>query len=556
MIQLAIFALIAGMLTAASRAEDFPVSISVDAGQSKGPYRQIWRYFGADEPNYAYMKDGKKLLGQLGSLKPDEVYFRTHNLMTSGDGSPALKWGSTNMYTEEENGKPVYDWTLVDLIFDTYLENKVRPYVQLGFMPEALSSNPTPYKHEWRPGFRYDKVYTGWSYPPTDYVKWGDLCYKWASHCAERYGMEEVETWYWQTWNEANIGYWQGTLEEFTKLHDYAIAGVLRAIPNARVGGPDVAGSGGDFTRGFIEHCLRGKNHATGENGTQLDFVSFHAKGSPRFIDDHIRMGISNQLKAIDSGFGIIASFPTLKNTPIIIGESDPEGCAACQGDRFTYRNGTVYSSYTAASFARKHDLADRHNVTFDGALSWAFTFEDQPYFAGFRQLASNGIVLPVLNVFRMMSKMSGERIHTESSSEVNLQEMIDVGVRGEPDVAAFATRDKNTISIMIWHYHDEDLPGPEARISLDVVNLPKGNSKGKLRHFRIDEFHSNAYDLWRRMGEPVAPDEKIYEQLQVASDLAILETAPQLALINEGEARLDFNLPRQGVSLVQLILD
>jgi xylan 1,4-beta-xylosidase len=87
-------------------------------------------------------------------------------------------------------------------------------------------------------------------------------------------------------------------------------------------------------------------------------------------------------------------------------------------------------------------------------------------------------------------------------------------------------------------------------------VNLPKGNSKGKLRHFRIDEFHSNAYDLWRRMGEPVAPDEKIYEQLQVASDLAILETAPQLALINEGEARLDFNLPRQGVSLVQLILD
>jgi xylan 1,4-beta-xylosidase len=556
MIQLAIFALIAGMLTAASRAEDFPVSISVDAGQSKGPYRQIWRYFGADEPNYAYMKDGEKLLGQLGSLKPDEVYFRTHNLMTSGDGSPALKWGSTNMYTEEENGKPVYDWTLVDLIFDTYLENKVRPYVQLGFMPEALSSNPTPYKHEWRPGFRYDKVYTGWSYPPTDYVKWGELCYKWASHCAERYGMEEVETWYWQTWNEANIGYWQGTLEEFTKLHDYAIAGVLRAIPNARVGGPDVAGSGGDFTRGFIEHCLRGKNHATGENGTQLDFVSFHAKGSPRFIDDHIRMGISNQLKAIDSGFGIIASFPTLKNTPIIIGESDPEGCAACQGDRFTYRNGTVYSSYTAASFARKHDLADRHNVTFDGALSWAFTFEDQPYFAGFRQLASNGIALPVLNVFRMMSKMSGERIHTESSSEVNLQEMIDVGVRGEPDVAAFATRDKNTISIMIWHYHDEDLPGPEARISLDVVNLPKGNSKGKLRHFRIDEFHSNAYDLWRRMGEPVAPDEKIYEQLQVASDLAILETAPQLALINEGEARLDFNLPRQGVSLVQLILD
>lgn len=546
-----VFLSLALLVSQTLHSDSFPVSITVDLSKPKGELREIWRFFGADEPNYAYMKDGEKLLGQLGELKPNEIYFRTHNLMTSGNGSPALKWGSTNLYTEDADGKPVFDWTLVDLIFDTYLENNVKPYVQLGFMPEALSSQPEPYKHEWRPGFRYEKVFTGWAYPPTDYVKWGEVCYQWAKHCRERYGLAEVESWYWETWNEANIPYWQGTPEEFHKLHDYAIAGVLRAIPNARVGGPDVAGSGGDFTRGFFEHCLRGTNYATGKTGTRLDFVSFHAKGSPQWMGDHIRMGIANQLKTIDNGFGIVASYPELRGTPIIIGESDPEGCAACQGDMFSYRNGTVYSSYTAASFARKHDLADKHGVNFDGALSWAFTFEDQAYFAGFRQLASNGIPLPVLNVFRMMSKMKGQRIHTESTSEISLDTLIQKGVRDDPDVAAFASANSDATYIMIWHYHDDDLPGDDAAISLAISNLPTTATAAKLTHYRIDSHHSNAYDTWLRMGKPVAPNEAQYAELESASALTPLVDSPSEIPFNSGAAKLDFTLPRQGVSLI-----
>src|SRR5690606_11233526 len=196
----------------------------------------------------------------------------------------------------------------------------------------------------------------------------------------------------------------------------------------------------------------------TGEVGTRLDFVSFHAKGSPSYVEDHIRMGISNQLQTIDNGFGIVASFPELKDTPIVIGESDPEGCAACQGEEFSYRNGTMYSSYTAASFARKHDLADKHDVNFRGALTWAFTFEDQPYFAGFRQLASNGVAMPVLNVFRMFSKMDGERIAAESDGEIPLEEILEIGVRGRPDVAAMASYDERRLCVMVWHYHDDDM--------------------------------------------------------------------------------------------------
>ena len=122
-------------------------------------------------------------------------------------------------------------------------------------------------------------------------------------------------------------------------------------------------------------------------------------------------MGISNQLRSVARGFEIVASFPELKSLPIIIGESDPEGCAACSvhfHPQNGYRNGTMYSSYTAASFARKHDLAARHQVNFEGAVTWAFEFEDQPYFDGFRDLASNGIGKPVLNVFRMFGLMGG----------------------------------------------------------------------------------------------------------------------------------------------------
>jgi xylan 1,4-beta-xylosidase len=552
------FAAICGTLAGLSpargaEAESFPVSIRVDASKPVGPLRQVWRFFGADEPNYATMKDGGKLLGDLGELRPKEVYFRTHNLLTSGDGTPALKWGSTGAYNEDAEGRAIYDWRILDGIFDAYLTNGVRPYAQIGFMPEALSTRPNPYRHDWRPGFAYNRIYTGWAYPPKDYVKWGELVHQWVRHCVERYGREEVEKWYWETWNEPDISYWRGTPEEFNKLHDYAIEGVRRALPTARVGGPDVTGGGNRFARGFYEHCLRGTNYATGKIGTPIDFVSFHAKGSPTYVNNHVRMGIMNQLRNVNAGFATVASFPELKGKPIIIGESDPEGCAACQGPQLAYRNGTMYSSYTAASFARKHDLADRHGVNFEGALTWAFTFEDQPYFAGFRQLASNGLPMPVLNVFRMFSRMTGQRIASESTSAVALDDILQNGVRGNPDVAAFASLDSGAkkLSVMIWHYHDDDVSGGDADVTLAISGIPTHLSETKLTHFRIDEHHSNSYGAWKRMGSPIAPNERRYAELEAASRLTVLTNAPASVRANAGEVNLKFSLPRQGVSLL-----
>jgi xylan 1,4-beta-xylosidase len=533
----------------------FRVSIQVDAGRRLGPLHPIYRFFGADEPNYAYMKDGEKLLRKLGELGSEQVFFRAHSLLVTGDGTPALKWGSTNAYTEDEEGHPVYDWTIIDRIFDTYLERNIKPYVQIGFTPEAMSTHPQPYKHTWTPHAKYHEIFTGWAYPPKDFKKWEELIYQWAKHSVEKYGLAEVESWYWETWNEPNIGYWQGTAEEFYALHDHAIAAVRRAIPNARVGGPETAGGFGTdgvtYLREFLDHCVNGTNVATGEKGSPLDFLSFHAKGQPEFVIDHVRMGISHQLNDIDKAFGVIASFPTLKDKPIVIGESDPEGAAAAQGPELNYRNGTMYSSYTAASFARKHDLAAKHGVNLEGALTWAFEFEEQPYFAGFRVLASNDVDLPVLNIFRMFARMTGMRVQAQSSAQISLEKAIAEGVRDEPDVGVLASVDGDRIAAFVWHYHDDDVAGPVASVELELGGL-SWSGKGELIHYRVDEKHSNAYEKWKALGSPQQPTADQYAEVTAASKLATLES-PKSIKVTDGSATIAFDLPRQGVSLLLL---
>ena len=530
----------------------FPVTIQVHVDKPQGHWRPTWRYFGADEPNYATWPNGEKLLGELGALATNQVYFRAHNLLTSGNGTPALKWGSTDAYTEDAQGNPIYNWTILDRIFDTYRKQGVRPYVEIGFMPQALSTHPQPYQHHWGSKTN-NNLFTGWAYPPKDYAKWSELVFQWAKHDVERYGRGEVRNWYWETWNEANIGYWQGTPQEFFRLHDDTVDAVRRALPEAKVGGPDSAGGGTEFLQEFLEHCLHGTNSVTGMIGTPLDFISFHAKGSPGFTDGHVRMGIANQLRDINSGFGIVASFPELRNTPVIIGESDPDTCAACQAPQLGYRNEPVYASYTADCIAREFELADKYGVNLDGALTWAFEFEDQPPFAGFRSLASDGIDLPVFNVFRMFSRMDGQQLAAESDHAVSLDSILKGGVRGQADVSALASREANRLCILVWHYHDDDTPGPAADIKLTLDGLPAQITSAQFRHFRIDTDHSDAFTVWQQMGSPMQPTTKQFAELRKAGQLAELGM-PEEIQVKNGQVILHLNLPREAVSL--LVLD
>jgi xylan 1,4-beta-xylosidase len=531
--------------------------INVDLKQEIAPMEPVWAWFGYDEPNYTYMKDGKKLLTEIAQLSKGPVCVRAHSLLVTGDGVAALKWGSTNAYTEDAAGNPIYNWKIVDSIFDTYVSRGMKPLAQIGFMPEALSSHPAPYRHFWKPGDPYTDIITGWAYPPKDYDKWRNLVYEWVKHSVERYGQKEVESWYWEVWNEPNGHYWVGTQEEFFKMYDYAADGLKRALPTAKIGGLNIAGTrtkgAMEWTNNFIKHCTSGTNYATGKKGSPLDAILFHAKGWPKVVNGVVRMDMAPQLNDIKTGFEITASYPETKDLPIIIGESDPEGCAACgmaTNPENAYRNGTMYSSYTAATFARKYLLADQAKVNFLGAVSWSFEFEGQPWFYGFRDLATNGVDKPVLNVFRMFGKMTGTRIAAQSNRMYTLQDVLASSVHGaQSDIGVLATKDKKSAAVMVWNYHDDDMAGPTETVTVTVAGIPA--KKVTLNVYLIDKENSNSYEVWKKMGSPQNPTPQQIATLEKSGTLKCVTT--KKVKTNAGTTVVPLQLERQAVALIQL---
>jgi len=521
-----------------------PATIRVDASKSIGEMKPFWSYFGYDEPNYTTRKNGQKLLTELTRLSPVTVYVRTHNLLTSKGNSTGsdLKWGFTNAYKENEKGNPVYNWIIVDSIIDTYIQRGIKPLMEIGFMPKDLSSKPEPYEHNWSKG---GNLWTGWTYPPKDYKKWSELVYQWVKHSIERYGKKEVITWLWEVWNEPDIPYWSGSFEEYCKLYDYAADGLKRACPECTIGGPHTTSPRNEkaykYLTGFIEHCLRGKNYATGKTGTPLQYIGFHAKGAPEFTDGHIRMNMGAQLKDMQRAFEAINSFPQLKNIPVIIGECDPEGCAACSETRdpkYGYRNGTMYSGYTASSFARIYELMDQYKVNLKGAVSWSFEFEDQEWFAGFRELATQGVDKPVLNVFRMFGMMNGSRISVKSDDGLTANEIIANGVRNKNDIHALASRNGNSVCIMVWNYHDDDAAGPPSPVELDITGI--GSNNVLLHHYRVDQQFSNSFEAWKTLGKPRQVTDEQYQALEKAGQLQ-LYNSPEWKMTKNGQVSLTF---------------
>ncbi|HUE41974.1 MAG TPA: hypothetical protein VMP12_00355, partial [Candidatus Sulfotelmatobacter sp.] len=406
--------------------------------------------------------------------------------------------------------------------------------------------------------FPKGNIFTGWTYPPKDYAKWSELVFRFAQHLCERYGDDEVKSWLWEVWNEPDIDYWHGTREEYFKLYDFSVDAVLRAVPQAHIGGPDSTGPNSPkaiaFLRDFLEHCAHGKNFANGKAGTRLDFVSFHPKGSPKWLGDHVQMGISQQLAAVDQGFSIVASFPEWKATPIILGESDPEGCAACsaqENPQNGYRNGALYASYTAEVLSRIEELAAQRRVQIRAAVNWSFEFEDQPYFAGYREMATNGIDKPVLNVFRMMGLAGGERIDAQSSGALETGAVLKSGVRAQADISVVATRKSNEVDVLAWNYHDDDVAAPTAPIELKMDGL-LATKRVLTEHFRIDATHSNAFAAWKAMGSPPQPSDMQYRELEAAGQLQ-LASSPEWKTTASDGLTLRFDLPRQSISLIKV---
>jgi len=333
---------------------------------------------------------------------------------------------------------------------------------------------------------------------------------------------------------------------------------VRAALPEATVGGPSTTGPGSEkasaYLDAFLRHCLEEKSAADGKT-VPLDFISFHPKGKPETVDGHVRMGLANELKAAKAGFEIVAKYPQFRNVPIILSEADPEGCAACSmkvNPANAYRNGPLYATYTAAAMKSLFDLQDQTHVNLAGMLSWSFEFEGKDYFEGFRTLSTNGIDKPVLNVFRMAALMTGDRVEVSSTGRIAINDILKNGVRQAPDIDALATKAQHEAAVMVWNYHDDDLPAPGSPLNVTVAGIPAGISRVLLQHYRIDDTHSNSYTAWKAMGSPQSPTPEQYARLKAAGQLELL-SSPQWLEVRDGQITVPMDLPRQATSVLKL---
>ena len=541
------------------------VQICVDASRQTGTLEHHWNYLGYDECNYTHSPGGLALIGKIGALEKP-YYIRAHHMLCTGICHGFYKWGSTNIYTEDRDGNPVYDDKTIDRIIDVWLRNNCIPFFELGFMPRDLADpreaeNGTAYSAGY--GSVSEYRLRGWCQPPKDYDRWYDLIYHLAEHLLERYGLKEIEKWYFELWNEPDIFYWHGTPEEYCRLFDYTEAALHKAIPTARLGGPattgtdDPEGNASRFLRTFLEHTRRGVNHYSGEKGTRLDFTSFHTKGGNYRFDalaEKQLPSVRTFLANVETQSAIIREYG-YRDLECVLSEADPDGWAA--GGRFDnfnlyFRNTEYYASYIMSAYKNLFDLAKKLDMDIR-PLTWAFMFEGERCFEGTRSLSTQGIDKAVFNLFRMFARLGTRQVELSGGRRRSLSGISDPnGQKEAPEIDGWALCDgENDLQVLIYCHHDDWDRKESADISLNLQNL---QTEGPvcITHYRIDHEYSNACTEWERQGKPDWPDGRQREAIIARSGLELFRP-PETAEVRGGRLEIRFPLPVHGISLLEI---
>ncbi len=540
------------------------VSVLLDAGKWLGQLAHTWNYIGYDECNYTHSPGGIKLIEKFGKLEKP-YYVRCHHLLCTGIKHASYKWGSTNIYLEDAQGNPIYDFSLVDEMCDIWLQNNCKPFIEIGFMPRDLAD---PRLAENRKFYQlsgsiseYQRV--GWAMPPKDYQKWYDLIFSWVSHLVARYGQAEVETWYFEMWNEPDGYYWRGTHEEFCKLYDYTEAAVHNALSAARFGGPATCGDRAKdgycamYLDKFLNHVRNGVNYVTGEQGTRIDFTAFHTKGGVYSFDTLAKKQLPSVQVLVDNVrclFEICQKYG-YGGLECVLSEADPETWAA--GGRFdnfnlNFRNTEYYASYMASGYKNLYDLAEKMEGDIR-PLAWAFMFEGERCFEGTRTFSTQGIDKAVFNLFKLYAKLGYQRISLTSSRDVDPLCFKDLnGTEEGPEIDGWATiMGDHGVQALIYCHHDDWDVKQTYDVDLKALNLPF-EGLAKVTHYRIDDTHSNAYHEWLRQGSPNYPTPMQYQAIKQREGLELYE-APVTLPVMDGRVAYRFCLPVHGVSFLTI---
>ncbi|HPT79517.1 MAG TPA: glycosyl hydrolase [Candidatus Atribacteria bacterium] len=433
------------------------------------------------------------------------TYIRGHGLFCDDVG----------IYREiEMDGKQhtFYNFTYLDRIMDTYLENGTKPFLELGFMPEKLKSG--------------DKTIFYWKgnvTPPSSYEKWAQLIEATLNHLIDRYGREEVITWPIEVWNEPNIAFWAGTMEEYFKLYEYSARAVKKVDPRIQVGGPAICGVETEkWLRGFFEHCIK--------HDLPLDFITRHCYTAeqPTWRGHYIyhrMMEPTYMINELKETRQIMADYPQIANLPLHITEFNTSYVPLCPVHDTTFQ-----AAYIARILSEAGEYADSYSY-------WTFSdvFEEMDvpksvFHGGFGLVALGGIKKPVCYTFEFFSKAGKELLYRDDHLIV--------------------TRDDKRYVIIGWNWHDmrDQKPSPDQGYSL---GLPSLGSRAIMVKRTVGGSHANPLQTWSNLGKPRSLNKDQLDILQAAS--RPLQTDERLQEQN-GVYEIELNIPCNHLCMVEIM--
>ena len=271
-------------------------TLTVRFSKKMGEFRHLWA--GSDVSYMDRVATPTQINAMRHARRFGFRYIRMHDCIHDPD-----------IYSEDSAGNPVFKWDTFDHNVRAVVDNGLWPVVVLETMPVKIAAK--------NGGLNWTNPYPPKG--PKEYFKWQRICHELVRHCRERWG-DDIRNWYFEVWNEPDAsGYFQGTLQEYLRIYDHAVAGAVSADPGIRIGG--LGGAGTAWCRPFLEHCLSGRNDATTGAGCRTDFLSWHiytvGVGVPTF--DKLTLSLSTVK-------GIIREFPRYRDLPLLITEW---GCAS-----------------------------------------------------------------------------------------------------------------------------------------------------------------------------------------------------------------------------------
>ncbi len=478
-----------------------PEVLVIDAAAPAHPFPHFWEHmFGSGRASLSLRESYRQDLREVKKIT-DVEYIRFHAIFLDEMG----------VYDEDSAGRPVYNFSYVDEVYDGLLQNGVRPFVELSFMPKKLASKDALH------AFWYKQNVA----PPKDWAKWDDLIYQFTKHLVDRYGIDEVQKWYFEVWNEPNIDFWVGEPKQATyfELYDHSATAVKRVSSRLRVGGPATAQAA--WADVFIQHCV--------EKHVPVDFVSTHVYGNDGAPDvfgtnesiPRDRMVCRAVKKVHDQ---IKAS--ALPSLPLIWSEFN-----ASYKNEPEITDSTYMGPWMADTIRQCDGLVDEMSY-------WSFSdvFEEQgvvkkPFYGGYGLIAAGSIPKPAFTAFRLLHQLGHERIALDSDS-------------------ALATRASDgSLVVAVWNLISPDQLSSNQAGSTKTVVIKTKNLGGSRHAYisRADGEHGDPRPVYEKMGSPVYPTQA---QLQKLREPAVAGS-PEVRELKDRE--LTLTLPANGLAVIAI---